>query len=125
MKQVAINRVFIEFLSSFSESRGEDMSKVICPCVECIHNGNHYVCKADKVEFKYRNMATVNEGRVDMWICRQYELSEYAKKIETTIQESQKSDHKCHTCRHYTSGEYDGSCGSYICKGYSNWESEE
>ena len=58
------------------------MSKVICPCVECIHNGNHYVCKANKIEFTYRNMATVNEGRVDMWICKQYELSEYAKKIE-------------------------------------------
>jgi hypothetical protein len=38
--------------------------------------------------------------------------------------EPQESDHKCHTCKHYTSGEHDGSCGSYICKGYSNWESE-
>jgi len=34
----------------------------------------------------------------------------------------QESDHKCHTCKHYTSGERDGSCGSYICKNYSNWE---
>ena len=58
------------------------MSKVICPCIECIYNGKHNVCKADKVEFKYRNMATVNEGRVDMWICKQYELSEDAKNIE-------------------------------------------
>ena len=40
-------------------------------------------------------------------------------------QETQESDHKCHTCKHYTSGEYDGSCGSYICKNYSDWESEE
>ena len=32
------------------------------------------------------------------------------------------SDHKCHNCKHYTSGERDGSCGSYICKHYSNWE---
>ena len=39
--------------------------------------------------------------------------------------EPQESDHKCHTCKHYTSGERDGSCGSYICKNYSNWESEE
>lgn len=39
--------------------------------------------------------------------------------------EPQESDHKCHTCKHYTSGEHDGSCGSYICKGYSNWESED
>ena len=35
------------------------------------------------------------------------------------------SDHKCHTCKHYISGERDGSCGSYICKNYSDWESEE
>lgn len=39
--------------------------------------------------------------------------------------EPQESDHKCHTCKHYTSGEYDGSCGSYICKGHSDWESED
>ena len=38
--------------------------------------------------------------------------------------EPQESDHKCHTCKHYTSGENDGSCDSYICKGYSDWESE-
>ena len=35
------------------------------------------------------------------------------------------SDHKCHNCKHYTSGERDGSCDSYICKNYSGWESEE
>ena len=32
------------------------------------------------------------------------------------------SNRTCHTCKHYTSGEYDGSCGSYICEHYSNWE---
>jgi len=35
------------------------------------------------------------------------------------------SDHKCHNCKHYTSGERDGSCDSYICKNYSGWESED
>ena len=39
--------------------------------------------------------------------------------------EPQESDHKCHTCKHYTSGERDGSCDSYICEYYSDWESEE
>ena len=48
-----------------------------------------------------------------------------AKDNEWKLIESKESDHKCHTCKHYTSGERDGSCGSYICKGYSNWESEE
>ena len=38
--------------------------------------------------------------------------------------EPQESDHKCHSCKHYISGERDGSCGSYICKHYSDWESE-
>lgn len=46
-----------------------------------------------------------------------------AKMVEP--QETQENDHKCHTCKHYTSGERDGSCGSYICKGHSNWESED
>lgn len=31
-------------------------------------------------------------------------------------------EQKCHTCKHYSKGEYDGSCGSYICKKYSGWE---
>jgi hypothetical protein len=48
-----------------------------------------------------------------------------AKGDEWKLIESKESDHTCHTCKHYTSGEHDGSCGSYICKGYSDWESEE
>ena len=48
-----------------------------------------------------------------------------AKGDEWELIEEQESDHKCHTCKHYTSGERDGSCGSYICKGYSDWESED
>ena len=34
-------------------------------------------------------------------------------------------EHKCHNCAHYLQGEYDGSCGSYICKDYSAWEQGE
>ena len=49
----------------------------------------------------------------------------YIRATDIPEAEPQESDHKCHTCKHYTSGENDGSCGSYICKGYSNWESEE
>ena len=63
------------------------MTKVICPCTECVHNGDHYICNAEKVEFIYRNMATVNEGRVDMWKCKQYELSEIARKIDEGFSE--------------------------------------
>lgn len=31
----------------------------------------------------------------------------------------------CTDCKHYMSGEQDGSCDSYICEHYSNWESED
>jgi hypothetical protein len=32
-------------------------------------------------------MVTVNEGRVDMWVCDKYELSELAKKIDKTFKD--------------------------------------
>ncbi len=49
----------------------------------------------------------------------------YCPNCGAKMVESQESDHKCHDCKHYTSGEYDGSCDSYICNGYSDWESED
>lgn len=52
-------------------------------------------------------------------------LSSYCPNCGCRMVEPQESDHKCHTCKHYANGEHDGSCGSYICKEYSNWESEE
>ncbi len=52
------------------------------------------------------------------------EISEHNMKMWEDIFKAE-SDHKCHTCKHYTSGEYGGSCGSYICKGYSNWERKD
>ena len=32
-------------------------------------------------------MVTVNEGRVDMWVCDRYELSELAKRIDKSFEE--------------------------------------
>ena len=57
------------------------MVSITCPCVECIYNGRSNKCKADKINLSYRNMATVNEGRVDMWICDKFTLSEEAKQL--------------------------------------------
>ncbi len=45
--------------------------------------------------------------------------------IEIIDKYKAESDHKCHTCKHYMSGEYDGSCDSNICEHYSGWESED
>ena len=58
------------------------MVSITCPCVECIYNGKRYKCTAKAINLKYRNMATVNEGRVDMWICDKYELTESAKRVQ-------------------------------------------
>ncbi len=54
--------------------------KVKCPCVECQYNKN-YKCKAGEINLKYRNMLTVNEGRVDMWIFDKYSYDEQTQTI--------------------------------------------
>ena len=58
------------------------MVSVTCPCGECIHNGARYKCTAKNIKLTFRNMATVNEGIVNMWVCNQYELSDEAKEME-------------------------------------------
>ena len=51
-------------------------------------------------------------------------LYKYCPQCGTKMIELQAESNKCHNCKHYTSGQRDGSCGSYICKHYSGWESE-
>ena len=58
------------------------MVSVTCPCVECVHNGRRNKCTAKNISLTFRNMATVNEGRVDMWVCNMYEKSEFSKRFE-------------------------------------------
>ena len=61
------------------------MVSVTCPCVECEYNGRRNKCTADRISLTYRNMATVNEGRVDMWVCNMYTKSELCKELEEEI----------------------------------------
>ena len=61
------------------------MTKVWCPCIECIYNKNQR-CKAKELSFKHRNMATVNEGRVDMWVCDKYQIDEKSQEIVEQLQ---------------------------------------
>lgn len=58
------------------------MVSVTCPCIECKYNGKAHKCTAKAINLTYRNMATINEGRVNMWVCNKYELSDEAKRIE-------------------------------------------
>lgn len=63
------------------------MVSITCPSAECIHNGRGYKCTAGKIRLTYRNMATVNEGRVDMWICDKYEICDTAKQAQEYFME--------------------------------------
>lgn len=61
------------------------MVSVTCPCVECVHNGRKNKCTAKNISLTFRNMATVNEGRVDMWVCDKYEKSDFCKRLEEDL----------------------------------------
>ena len=57
------------------------MTSIICGSLDCKYNGDDYKCTADKLKLTYRNMATVNEGRADMWVCDKYSMSDETKRI--------------------------------------------
>ena len=57
------------------------MVSITCPCADCVHNGRGHKCTAKNIKLSYRSMVTVHEGRLDMWVCDKYELTEQAKKI--------------------------------------------
>lgn len=61
------------------------MHKVLCADITCKFHGDKDNCLAKKVKLAYRNMNTVNEGRVDMLICRTYEESDYIKYLKKEI----------------------------------------
>ena len=63
------------------------MVSITCPCAECKYNGKGHKCTARAIKLSYRNMVTVNEGRVDMWVCDRYELSELAIQIDKTFKD--------------------------------------
>ena len=52
------------------------------------------------------------------------EAADTIEQLAAKVRAEEEIEQKCHTCKHYTKGEYDGSCGSYICKEYSGWENK-
>lgn len=57
------------------------MSKIICPCIECTHNNGNCMCDAGKIVLEHGKRETLNNGRVDMWTCKEYKLSADYKAI--------------------------------------------
>ena len=64
------------------------MVSITCPLAECAYNGRGHKCTAKKINLAYRNMITLHEGRVDMWICDKFELSDSAKRIQQFFMEN-------------------------------------
>lgn len=60
------------------------MSKVVCACIECKHNKNG-ICKKKEINLANGNIATVYEGRQNVWWCRMFELSDFAKEINEML----------------------------------------
>lgn len=84
-------------------------------CTDCILDKIRIEIKGKIIKRPWLNFEDMERDRNDAFL-------EVLDIIDKYMSES---NHKCHNCKHYTSGERDGSCGSYICKNYSGWESEE
>lgn len=68
------------------------MTKITCPCSDCIYNSDNHICKAKSINLTCRSMVTVNNGLVDMWICDKYKLSPVAEQIFNGLLELMKED---------------------------------
>lgn len=60
--------------------------KVTCPCIECKFNDN-LKCTCKVINLTFRSMNTINEGRVNMWVCDKYELSNEAEEMFKIVEE--------------------------------------
>ena len=60
------------------------MGKVVCAAIECKYNEDN-VCTKEEINLSSGNIATVHQGRQDVWWCRMFELSDFAKKINELV----------------------------------------
>lgn len=63
------------------------MPKLFCGASDCIYNNNRNRCTAKEVSLNDLSVMTLWEGRQHLWRCKQYEMSEEAKKIEKMMKE--------------------------------------
>lgn len=70
------------------------MTKILCGQIDCKYSNVKNECECKNITLNYRNMATVNEGRVDMLICNQYEMSDEAKQIKKELEQFLVNEYK-------------------------------
>lgn len=60
--------------------------KIICANVNCKYNGFRNACTCPQVRLSYRHLHTTNEGIVDIYECKQYEIQEDTKRDMTFME---------------------------------------
>lgn len=61
------------------------MTKITCACFDCKHCSPNAECTAKEIKLTFGNIATVWEGRQDVWWCKSFEMSEEAKETYQRI----------------------------------------
>lgn len=57
------------------------MTEIICTCFDCKFCNDNAKCTAKEIKLTAGNIATVWEGRQDVWWCKSFEMSDEAKEI--------------------------------------------
>lgn len=63
------------------------MTKITCACFDCKYCSENAECMAEEIKLTSGNIATVWEGRQDVWWCKSFEMSEEAKDFVKRIKE--------------------------------------
>ena len=68
------------------------MAVVWCAVVECKHNkGNK--CKAREITLNESRLHTLWNGVEQVWRCKQFEMSDEAKRMEALVEEFMRSEY--------------------------------
>ena len=60
---------------------------VYCAAVDCKYNSDTNRCTAKSISLYSHSVMTVWEGRQEFWRCKNYELSDEAKRLSAAIKQ--------------------------------------
>ncbi len=60
---------------------------VYCAAFDCKYNGRTNRCTAKRITLSWHSVMTVWEGRQEFWRCKNYEVSDEAKRLQETIKQ--------------------------------------
>ena len=70
------------------------MAKVVCAETRCKHNVD-CECQRKEINLSCANISTTHEGRKDVWYCRMFQISDFAREIDDMLEkffEQKRSD---------------------------------